>query len=102
MVYKPPNLNFGADNYLSMIYWEHNLVTSPPILQYLSDDDILNTIDCPLPLLGHPCHTQAVEKVIQLVTQASSTVYSHDERHGLIHDTISNRERYHCFNSKNT
>ncbi len=75
-VYKPPKINLSADCYLSVIDWAVNSVT-PRILQYLSDEDILNAIDCPLPNLGYPC-TQAVERVIQLVTKASSTVCGHD------------------------
>ena len=80
-----------------MIDWKHNLVTLPPILQYLSDDDKFNTIDCPLLLLGYSYHTQVVERVIQLVTLVSSKVRGHDERHGIILNTISNREQYKLF-----
>ena len=42
------------DNYLPKIDWEYDLVTPPSIIHYLSDDDILDIIDCPLRLLVIP------------------------------------------------
>ena len=101
--FKPPSINFGADNYLSMVDWQSVQITSPPLLQHLSNQDILNAVEFPLNnLYQYPCHTQAVERVIQVVTQASSTVWGHDERHGQILNTLSNRVEFPKFHSKST
>ena len=49
---------------------------------------------------GYPCHTQAVEAVertIQLVTKASSSVTGEEARHGLILSTLTSREKMPTF-----
>ena len=42
---------------------------------------------------GYPCHTQAIEKTIQLVTKASYSVTGEEARHGLIFSTPTSREK---------
>ena len=65
-------INFSADNYLSMVDWNSVDLTSPPLLQNLSEQDILNAIELPLNnIYQYPCHTQPVERIVQLVSQVS-------------------------------
>ena len=42
---------------------------------------------------GYPCHTQAVERTIQLVTKASYSVTVEEARHRLIFLTPTSREK---------
>ena len=54
-VFKPPKIDFSAANYFSLIDWKlMDQVKSPPILQYLSDEDIVNAADSPLSLISYP------------------------------------------------
>ena len=82
-IFRIPIINFSADNYLLMVDWNSVDPTSPPLLQNLSEQDILNAIEIPLNnIYQYPCHTQPVERIVQLVSQVSSTICGHDERHG--------------------
>ena len=49
---------------------------------------------------GYPCHLQAVERTIQLVTRAGHPVTEEEARHGLILSTLSSKERMPAFESK--
>ena len=46
----------------------------------LSDEKIENIIEVPLAVENFPCHTQMVERVVKMVTEASSKVYGEAER----------------------
>ena len=47
-IFRIPIINFFGDNYLSMVDWNSVDLTSPPLLQNFSEQDILNTIELPL------------------------------------------------------
>ena len=57
-----------------MIDWETSLMTEPPFTKHFSKEILLNIVCTPMEIPGYPCHTQAVERTIQLVTKASSSV----------------------------
>ena len=83
-----------------MIDWtSENQVTSHPVLQNLSNEEILNAVDSPLPILEYQSYTSSRTNST-ICTQTSSAVYGHDEREGLIIKTISNREILYIFQSK--
>ena len=101
-IFRIPIINFSIDNSLSVVDWNSVDLTSPPLLQNLSEQDILNAIELPLNnIYQYTCHTQPVERIVQLVSQVlSSTVCGHDERHGQILNTLSIRKEFPTFNSK--
>ena len=44
-IFKTPDVNFDADEYLSMINWYSNIiVTEPPVTKDLYDDELENNI----------------------------------------------------------
>ncbi|KAK4879050.1 hypothetical protein RN001_004865 [Aquatica leii] len=51
-------------------------------------------------ILKFPCHTQAVERCIKLVTEASSLVCGAEARDGFIRARISSRTAMPKFNTK--
>ena len=75
-------LNLAAKSYIDMIDWTQCTVTSPPLLSHLSNEQL--TYDQPIILPHIPCHSQAVERAIKDITAASSKVYGHQARHGMI------------------
>ena len=48
----------------------------------------------------YPCHTQAVERTVKLVTEASVSVIDASGRDGSIRNTISSRSKMSKFGSK--
>jgi hypothetical protein len=58
-----------------MIHW--NVVTEPPLLNELTNDQLWQIVDDPahhLSKIRFPCHTQAVERHVKLGTEASLAV----------------------------
>ena len=80
-----------------MIDWETSLITEPPFTKHFSKEILLNIMCTPMAIAGYPCHTQAVERTIQLVTKASSSVTLEEARHGFILSTLTSREKNACF-----
>ena len=95
-----PSIRFTAETYVHMIDWETSLITEPPFTKHLSEEILLNSVCTPMEIPSYPCHTQAVERTIQLVTKASSSVTGEEARHGLILSTLTSREKMPTFESK--
>lgn len=48
----------------------------------------------------YPCHTQGVERMVRLVSEAAASVYGTEARDGWIRNTLNSRESMPSFNSK--
>ena len=55
-------------------------------------EEILGFVDKPMIVPDYPCHTQAVERAIRLVTEASSSVIGQAARDGVIRQKIKTRK----------
>ena len=78
-LFSVPGLNFEAVSYIEMIDWQKSPITEPPITMDIDDNTLLTMIredETPrLEFARYPCHTQAVERHIKLVTEASASVF---------------------------
>ncbi|GBL88538.1 hypothetical protein AVEN_159120-1 [Araneus ventricosus] len=76
----PPKINFQASEYFEIINWNSCVVYPPKMLQDLSEGDIKSLINfdtTPIKEIEKfPCHPQAVERCIKLVTEASNKVWT--------------------------
>lgn len=107
-IFTLPKFNFSATEYFDLIDWQSNEITEPPITISLKEETILeaiqeNHIDTNqlLPEVAcFPCHTQAVERCVKIVTEASSTVCGFSNRDGLIRAKIEARKIIPVFNTK--
>ncbi|KAK4873060.1 hypothetical protein RN001_015089 [Aquatica leii] len=61
---------------------------------------VYNNVPEEIEILKFPCHTQAVERCIKLVTEASSLVCGAEARDGFIRARISSRTAMPKFNTK--
>jgi hypothetical protein len=96
-------LNLAAQDYTEIINGQKTDVTPPPLLSKLSDEvDVRALIVSGEPLRFEklPCHTQAVERCIKLVTEASNAVCGTAARDGLIRVRIDARNKMPSFNTK--
>lgn len=99
-----PELLYDSQNYYEMINWQTAEVTEPPVTKTIPDTRIkefVETGDQPdglIPLF--PCHTQAVERLIKLVTEASASVSGIEERDGFIRSRLHSRTKIPRFESK--
>ena len=101
--FKLPKLIFSATSYYSMINWQTIQVTEPPATKKISAEDIttlINTKELPKIIPNFPCHTQAVERLIKLVTEASTSVVGNEARDGYIRNRIEGRKKLPKFETK--
>lgn len=102
-IFKLPDINFNALSYIDLIDWQEN-VTEPPILKTIPDEDIQLLVEQKgegeIILLRLPCHTQAVERAVKTVTEASNTLCSKSDREGFIKAQIDSRRVMPKFDSK--
>ncbi|GBM25556.1 hypothetical protein AVEN_272551-1 [Araneus ventricosus] len=90
----PPKLNFKAQNYSEIINWMDYDLSSPPLLKDISDDEIKSHIQSDsvpnwdITFKTFPVNTQAVERCMKLVTEASGKVCGAESRDGFIRTTL--------------
>lgn len=102
-LFQLPKINLKAATYYDLISWQEN-ITEPPILKSLPNEEIQLFVaqkgEGELPLLRLPCHTQAVERSVKIVTEASTTLCSKSAREGFIKAQIQSRKTMPKFDSK--
>lgn len=102
--FKVPKLNFDAKDYADIITWQDCEVTEPPLTLNMSDEALKDIVKNGLGkcqnINDFPCHTQAVERCIKLVTEASSAVCGENKRDGFIRARLLSRQQMPNFNSK--
>ena len=102
-VFKIPEIvvDCGID-YINMINWKSVEVTEPPITMNVTDSELDSFIldKTVFDFENYPLHTQAVERAIKLVSEASSKVCGQDSRDGYIHTVLASRERISKFDSR--
>nr|CAH7763285.1 unnamed protein product [Callosobruchus chinensis] len=97
-----PKLNFNATDYTELINWMEVDVTPPPVLANITNEGLKlfiennDTLEFP----RFPCHTQAVERCVKLVTEASSCVIGEEARDGFIRLRVKSREIMPHFHHK--
>lgn len=101
-VFAIPTINFEAKEYTDLIQWDS--VTEPPLLKSFEEDelkDLMMTNSVKLKqILDFPCHSQAVERHVKLVTEASKTVCGYESRQVRILGGIKSRSIIPSFHTK--
>ena len=102
--FKVPILNFNATDYVELIDWNTCILTPPPLMEKMTTEIISSLIrDENIPdfeFLKYPCHTQAVERCVKLVTEAAGKVCGHHNRDGYIRATLKSRAMMPIFETK--
>jgi hypothetical protein len=98
------NMNAESDTYEDMINWAETVVTQPPVMMTITDDELRGLIAADVTPEIHfarlPCHTQAVERCVKLVTEASAAVCGEKSRDGFIRSRVASRQMMPMFKSK--
>ena len=100
-----PKLNFEATDYVDLINWQECNITEPPLTKHISDEDLKLLVGSgeATPVLDFPqfpCHTQAVERCVKLVTEASAAVCGAPARDGFIRARLEARRIMPLFDTK--
>lgn len=96
-----PKINFECDDYTEMIDWENFYITEPPYTQSMSHDEIQIYMfaESAIEDIEVPCHIQATERHIQIVTDASKLV-GPSRREGVVHSILESRSKRPKTNTK--
>lgn len=99
--FKVPVINFKAKNYYEMINLKKTVITVPPLLSNIKMEDLEDLWKSSRGeiLKKIPCHSQAVERCVKLVSEASGVV-AQKHRHGVILNKIQSRKHMPVFNTK--
>ena len=80
-----PPLNFKAQNYCNIINRLHFDLTEPPVTRDISNEETETYLKtCKMfETKELPCHTQIVERCLNLVKEASALVFGYEKNLGL-------------------
>ena len=99
-----PTFNFSATDYTNLIDFDNCRVTEPPILSSIEADELKSLVfenqNKLKESLKLPCHTQAVERMVKIVTEASSRVHSFEARDSFIRARLAARKKLPKFSTK--
>src|SRR6218665_524885 len=98
-----PKLKFDASDYTELIDWQM-CVTAQPLTSEVSEEDMMQFVATHASQKFHfprfPCHTQAVERCVKAVTEASAAVCGVKAREGFIRPRLESRRIMPTFNTK--
>jgi hypothetical protein len=97
-----PKLDFEAGSYYELVNWLNFPTIEPPIARNIADSDLEEAIETGkmLQIENYPCHTQAVERHVKLVTDAASSVCGKERREGYIRAKIESRKKMSKYTTK--
>ncbi|GBN84829.1 hypothetical protein AVEN_69258-1, partial [Araneus ventricosus] len=100
-----PAFNFRATDYVDLIDWQACNVTPPAVLRHISYHELLKMIQDDVPVDGcefikFPSHTQSVERIVKLITEASRKRVGPQNRDGFIRATLESRKQMSQFEFK--
>lgn len=99
-----PKLNLDANEYFELINWQDTEITEPPLTADVPEADIRSFVksggQSTIEFERFPCHTQAVERCVKIVTEASLAVCGEVSRDGFIRSRLEGRLLMPVFNTK--
>ena len=96
---KMPTINENAKAYYKLVNLNLEESYEPPAIRNLSNIEI-ERIAMQKLILSHPCHNQAVERHIKIITEVSALVSGFERRDGSIRQKIKSRNIMKQFNTK--
>ena len=94
-----PKINMKAKRLADLSDLFQKGLTEPPLTKSFTNEEIEKAISTPI-VFEHPCHSQAVERHVRLVSNASASVSSFERRDGLIRQQIKSHSLIKTFDTK--
>lgn len=103
--FRVPKVNFNAKDYIDLVDWTSVEKSEPPIMRHVTREQLREYVNNPatsqtIDFPKFPCHTQATERCIRLVTEASAAVCGYEQRDGFIRARIDSRQKMKTFDTK--
>ena len=85
-----------------MIDWQENNITEPSLYKKIADSEIKNNIKFKIPICLSTlrCQTQAIERKVKLITDASQKVIENKNRDKYTNGLLTSRSKSSKFNTK--
>ena len=104
-VFKVPSLNLSAKDHIELIDWHATgTINEPPLTFGISEEEMLQFIkQKETPSVTFPCllcYTEAVERCVKMVTEASEAVCGANRRNGYIKVQLESRRLMSFFHNK--
>ena len=96
----PRYINFEASTYTHLIDWDTEIISEPPMIQDMTNEEILLLHKSPFMIKNYPCHSQNVEAAIQIVMKASEARKGYENRHKYILNSMKSRKQLPSFEFK--
>lgn len=99
-------MNFDASDYTNLIIWNDAQRCEPAVTKSIKTEALRSFIGGSVlvePVVNipkFPCHTQAIERHIKLVIEASVAVCGFDRRDGFIRAKLESRSKMKTYNTK--
>ena len=93
-----PAINTKAKVYYKLVNLDDPDICEPPVISGLTDEELQNVKNQKL-LLPYPCHTQAVERKIKVVSECSAQVVERKRVDGL-GQKLRSRKIIKCYDAK--
>ena len=87
-----PSINMDAKTYPDLFNWTTAEFSEPPLTVNFSNEAIKDFIHTPYSPPDIPCHTQAVERGIRVITDAATSVIGQESRDGFIRQKLRSRK----------
>ena len=97
--FRVPKINTNSKVYYKLVNMSSPDIFEPPLIAGLTDNEILNVRNKKL-VLKYPCHTQAVERKIKVVSECSAQVVGFDRVDGLIRQKLKSWKLIKRFDAK--
>ena len=81
----------NAKTYPDLFNWNTAEFSEPPLTVHFSNEAMKDFIHTPYSPPDIPCHTQAVERGIRVISEAATLVIGHDSRDGYIRQKLRSR-----------
>lgn len=102
--YQVPEIRLQATSYEELIDWQTTPRLEPVLTKHISTAQIStwlsSTTDVDVDIQPFPCHNQASERLVKIVTESASKVYGHDRRDGYIRVLQERRKLMPHFDTK--
>jgi len=97
--FRPPVMKDTAETLQDLLPPLSGCVFEPPLTRHMSNDQLDDIVQQPLST-EIPCHSQAVERCVRMVSEASNAVYGFQARDGYIRAVTKSRDCMPCYETK--
>ncbi len=86
-----PTLDWNCIDYTNVCNWETTEFYEPPLTMHLTSQELESLAERPFVIPEFPCHSQAVERYVKDMTEASHSVAGPVRRDGVIRSKVASR-----------